>query len=242
MWDADPRRRGRGRRSDELKTEHLLGIETPLCELSAPPFRFLRLPAEIRNRIYSHYFAATQQEPHYNLVKVKDSPITLVCKQIRREAQPIFFGECSFMFDVSANYLELSRKHEAGLLCLTPRVRRCLLAARDAAVFRNLHIRVLGLSFVPSARLRADPPRYMHYNQLASISIKTHPALEYITTRGLGCPHIGTSPALDSYVAQIDKILSTAQGLAEKLHAREEFKGYTLDDLTQIAKAFRVDV
>ncbi|KAI5358217.1 hypothetical protein Slin15195_G065440 [Septoria linicola] len=241
MWDADPRRRRRGRRSDELKTEHLLGIEAPLCELRAPPFRFLRLPAEIRNRIYSYHFEATQQEPHYNLIKVKDPPITLVCKQTRREAQPIFFGECSFMFDVRANYLELSRKHEAGLLCLTPRVRRCLLSAGDAAVFRNLHIRLLGLSFVPSARLRADPPRYMHYNQLASVSIKTHPTLEYVTTRGLGCPHTGTSPALDSYVEQIDKALSTAQDVAEKLRVREEFKGYTLDDLTWIAKAFCVD-
>ncbi|KAM3425023.1 hypothetical protein BST61_g6992 [Cercospora zeina] len=84
-------------------------------------FRFLKLPAEIRNRLYSYYFATGENdEPQYNLVNYRDPPITLVCKQIRLEALPIFFSECRFLLTIGANYFEPERKSQAGKLCFDP--------------------------------------------------------------------------------------------------------------------------
>ena len=57
------------------------------------PFRFLDLPAEIRNSIYSYYLEVKGSQP-LNLLRwetyYNEPPITTVCRQIQEESMPLY--------------------------------------------------------------------------------------------------------------------------------------------------------
>ncbi|PIB02976.1 hypothetical protein CB0940_11667 [Cercospora beticola] len=231
MWVAVARKR-QGCRSCELKTDK----KPHRCS-----FRFLDLPAEIRNRIYSYYFAASDTKPQYNLVNYRDPPITLACKQLRRESLPIFFSECTFLLTIGANYFEPERKAEAGRLCLLNRVSSRLIALGDNNVlFRNLHIRVTMLCFASTMRRELVYPKYMERYLIAWITLQTHPKLKFGVKRGMGYPKVGLSGVLDRYAEQIESTLEAAKSAALELRGREGFKGFSLVDLATIAQAFSV--
>lgn len=144
------------RRSEELKTEGLLSIDAPFGELKRPPFRFFALPRELRDAVYSWVFGAFEGKQRHNLAAFKDPAITLVSKQARREGQSILFAGCCWLLTVGANYGEPSRKAETGQLGISPRVHRCLRAAGHDAFFRDIVVRVAGLSVVASIRRQHD--------------------------------------------------------------------------------------
>lgn len=219
-------------RSRELKTDK---------KLQRCSFRFLDLPAEIRNRVYSYYFATSDTKPQYNLVNYRDPPITLACKQLRRESLPIFFSECTFLLTIGANYFEPERKSEAGRLCLLNRVSSRLIALGDNNVlFRHLHIRVTMLCFASTMRRELAFPKYMGRYLIASISVQTHPKLRFGVKREMGYPKVGQSGVLDRYAEQIESTLEAAKSATVKLRGREGFKGFSLVDVVAIAQAFAV--
>ncbi|GIZ42398.1 hypothetical protein CKM354_000567100 [Cercospora kikuchii] len=231
MWAVAPRGRKRCRPC-ELKADN----KPHRCS-----FRFLDLPAEILNRIYSYYFATSDTQPQYNLVNYRDPPITLACKQLRRESLPIFFSECTFLLTVGANYFEPERKAEAGRLCLPNRVSKRLVALGDKNVlFRNLHIRATMLCFASTMRRELAFPKYMERYLIASITLQTHPKLKFGVKRGMGYPKVGLSGVLDRYAEQIESTLEAAKSTAFELRGREGFKGFALVDLVAIAQAFSV--
>ncbi|KAF2215999.1 hypothetical protein CERZMDRAFT_94383 [Cercospora zeae-maydis SCOH1-5] len=209
-------------------------------KLPASPFRFLDLPAEIRNRIYSYYFTTSKNdEPQYNLVNYCDPPIALLCKQIRLEALSIFFRECKFLLTIGANYFEPERKSQAGKLCLDSTVGRRLVALGDNVVlFRNLHIRVTGLCFAGSVRRRLVFPKSLERYLIASVTVQTHPTLLFEAQREGGYPKLRHSRVLQRYAEQIELTLEAAKSVAGKLREGEGFKGYSLTDLAAIARAF----
>lgn len=59
-------------------------------------FRFLDLPAELRNRIY-HYSVVNER----GLVRPIQPPITRVCRQLRQEALGIFYARNCFVFTIT---------------------------------------------------------------------------------------------------------------------------------------------
>lgn len=62
--------------------------------------KFQSLPAELRNRIYRETF--NLDEPVTITSNVFPEPALLsVCKQLRKEASPIFYGEREFLIDAS---------------------------------------------------------------------------------------------------------------------------------------------
>lgn len=179
MSSTKPRWRHKLRRSEELKTEGLLSIDAAFGELKRPPFRFFALPRELRDAIYSWVFGASEGKQRHNLAAFKDPAITLVSKQARREAQSILFAGCCWLLTVGANYGEPSRKAETGQLGISPRVHRCLRAAGHDAVFRDIVVRVAGLSVVASIRRQHDQHPWVQNRLIASVHIKTHPSLEF---------------------------------------------------------------
>lgn len=241
MASTKPRWRHKLRRSEELKTEGLLGIEAPFGELKRPPFRFFALPRELRDAVYSCVFGGSEGKQRHNLAAFKDPAITLVSKQARREAQSILFAGCCWLLTVGANYGEPSRKAETGQLAISPRVHRSLRAAGHDAVFRDIVVRVAGLSVVASIRRQHDQHPWVQNRLIASVHIKTHPSLEF-EDKGDGgslSPILSHTTSTSRRSAeQVADTLRVAQKVAEKLRAREDFTGYTLHDLEAIARSF----
>ena len=57
---------------------------------------FERLPAELRARVYGYYFADFKESLH----APKQAPITLVNSLLRKETLPLFYGTCTFDFNL----------------------------------------------------------------------------------------------------------------------------------------------
>ncbi|KAK3667813.1 hypothetical protein LTR22_001258 [Elasticomyces elasticus] len=55
-------------------------------------YRFLDLPAELRNSIYAYYFS----EFYMDLYAPSQPPISRACSQLRAEALPMFYATCAF--------------------------------------------------------------------------------------------------------------------------------------------------
>lgn len=75
---------------------------------------FLRLPPELRNRIYHALFANTEQ-PYLLTQERLSPPILFACRQIREEYGGIFYSNTTFQFEnpiVCLSFLlSLSHKH-----------------------------------------------------------------------------------------------------------------------------------
>lgn len=81
----------RNMRIEQLKTEHLLGIEGPFGGLNIPAFGLFALPREIRDLVY-YQLLVEPDHPEgkrlYNLATFKDPPITLVSKRASSSRSP----------------------------------------------------------------------------------------------------------------------------------------------------------
>lgn len=129
----------------------------PTCD-SGPEiksFRFLDLPAELRNRIYSYTFCG-EPTPKYSLAKFQYPPIALVCKQTRSESLPILFSECHFIITIGSNCLNAHSWRNAGNLGLQRGTKRCLRLLGGAAVFRHVTFRVFTETRAQRAREYLD--------------------------------------------------------------------------------------
>jgi hypothetical protein len=81
--------------------------------------RFLDLPPEIRQQIFTHYFDSLNDSYNHS-PKEGQPPIALACRQTRQEALPLFYSRCRFAFD-SQSYTTLGKeyripKHSADFL------------------------------------------------------------------------------------------------------------------------------
>lgn len=66
---------------------------------------FLKLPGELRNRIYRLHLATEPQGHGYIVVDLEDStepPLLITCHQVRREALPLYYCESSFYLTVGS--------------------------------------------------------------------------------------------------------------------------------------------
>ncbi|TKA69474.1 hypothetical protein B0A49_05212 [Cryomyces minteri] len=71
------------------------------------PFPFLELPAELRNNIYSLALVQPSRINVYDGSSSKQPPLTRVCKQIRGECLPLFYGANEFYAEVFAPRFKL---------------------------------------------------------------------------------------------------------------------------------------
>ncbi|KAK5016519.1 hypothetical protein LTR39_002042 [Cryomyces antarcticus] len=75
------------------KTSH--AYERPYCRKGH--FPFLKLPGEIRNKIYHLIVVARAEITVFDTDTLTPPPFTLVCKQIRAESESVFYG-CNMFY------------------------------------------------------------------------------------------------------------------------------------------------
>lgn len=102
-------------------------------ELSQDFFPFLKLPAEMRNRIYR--YSLVFEKPF--TVKFRSGPfdtgLLMVCKQIYAEAEPIFYKENAFRFPQAVFAVARSERNLENLFCI-PNSR--------LVAMKNLHLEI----------------------------------------------------------------------------------------------------
>lgn len=64
-------------------------------------FRFVDLPAEIRNEVYSLVISSSTSP--FNILTFSTPAISKVSTQLRSEALPLFFAEANFYVNVSTD-------------------------------------------------------------------------------------------------------------------------------------------
>ncbi|EME82788.1 uncharacterized protein MYCFIDRAFT_80393, partial [Pseudocercospora fijiensis CIRAD86] len=209
---------------------------TPTCKT----FRFLDLPAELRNRIYSYAFSG-DPTPKYSLAKFQYPPIALVCKQMRSESLPILFSECHFILTIGSNCLNAHTWRNAGNLGLQRGTKRCLRILGSAAVFRHVTFRIFAETQAQGAREYLDLSSRLQKEIWATLDIQTHPKPNVTTLNQLGGhPNYFWWIRQSAILPQINLTLQTAESLVKQMCEREEFKGLRLGDLDKIAKCFRL--
>lgn len=62
---------------------------------------FIKLPAELRNMVYTYYYAEFKDK---NLNCPQQPPLTVTSRQIRNEALPLFYASCLFEFRYFADH------------------------------------------------------------------------------------------------------------------------------------------
>ena len=215
------------------------------------PFRLLDLPPELRSRIYA--FAVRNEFPPCFLSELLPPPLALVSVQVWREALPVFFAENTFAVSLRSNlmsYCDIQastplrsastalakealnerRLYEIGRACgiigLSKQTEAWIKEAGPAvATFRNLDLNVYcGHAPGPSRAIMLNVSIRMSMPAAAAVEVTMRETmtgqLDANGQRGLADIKIAVRRAVD------------------EAKSRKEFKGFALEEVVAIARAF----
>lgn len=177
---------------------------------------------------------------------MKDPPLTAVCRQLRNEAFPIFFADCTFEILVHSNFGD--RQHldnnpptqavstyrkgmyrNIGTMGIQRGVTELLKKSGIAATFRNITFNVYRQGTSPS-----------YYRPACTFSVKLagSSASSLTSTVRIKDPlnRISRSAGLDATIVDVRLVLDT---IVEDIKIRSGFLGFSIEDLRRIAGAFR---
>ncbi|KAF2169308.1 hypothetical protein M409DRAFT_20534 [Zasmidium cellare ATCC 36951] len=224
-------------------------------------FRFLDLPAELRNRIYSYATARKSGD----LGGFRIPGIAQVSKQIRKELLPILFAENIFLCQVSSDLLTPHyRRHGnpcrdyqrtrgfAGKLDFQGVVSVLLQSADgESALFRNITFQVYEAhvhdTHVHDGVHLTQWHQHQHFygffdlhlavaGKKLDISVEETP-LHPRHRCDENLPLLRRTTLIQ--VEDIDEAVDRAIQVARGIEGRDGFKGFTLKDLKEVAWGFR---
>ncbi|KAF7197818.1 hypothetical protein HII31_00907 [Pseudocercospora fuligena] len=207
-------------------------------------FRFMDLPAELRNRIYAFTF---QNEKNFgeqrSLALLATPAITRVSKQIRQETLPLFFATTSFRLDVCSYftpnhdvrlrwpYTSAAQISNSGTLHIKQEVKKAIRYAGDKALIRNIEFYVChARDWRASDRMRGINPSFVVFT--AKIKVERGNLMVDV---GLSSDLRDRSGVSDSITA----VMGDMKATIEKASNKEDFEGFSLRDLEQIVKTLR---
>lgn len=191
-------------------------------------FPLLRLPAELRNKIYAYALAAERKDPPISLRALKIPPLPQTSRQIRGETLGLLTSVNEISLTIRSTYCVTGRHvassdwHrfylDTGFLRLDAQRRAWLLA--QGAVFRALEIRVLCCC--------CEETRIGYFRIRVLKGGKCERSSSVKEVRGSE----GLERAFDGIGKAIEGVLSKAE-------ARNGFVGLSVGDLEEIAGCFR---
>lgn len=114
-----------------------------VADITIPFHPFLRLPAELRNRVYAEYVNDFANKP---LNAPTNPPLSLANRQLRTEFLPVFFGNCTF----DLRLIEKARDNELKDVSLR-------MELQSQAFFNSVDLQ--NLSTIRNLRLCLSGPR-----------------------------------------------------------------------------------
>ncbi|KAF7197848.1 hypothetical protein HII31_00937 [Pseudocercospora fuligena] len=227
---------------------------------SFPPgtFRFMQLPPELRGRVYTCVFENERNwENGLLLATLKLPSITRASKTIRKEALPQFYAEAPIHIPICANLFRRQSVRESarrlggngaygfppgsdpGNPHLKQKTRQCIRAAGEDARFKDLTFlvcdewhnyylkrsapldEILGILHlqVQQGKLKIDLEKGAKYARMEERD-EDDWRIEYETV-------------------DYDAAMSDVRTKIDEIGSRPDFKGFSLNDVLQIAKAFR---
>lgn len=232
-----------------LSSDQLTQCSLPAIATHSEPtaaFRFLDLPPELRDRVYSFI---TSDLGGQCLAFFKPPPITRVSKAVRCESLAVLFAEGNTHVIVGTDFFQHSpvsnrpvptcpqptyMSQQSGSLDLRPIVERCLIGAKSSALFRNVAFEV----HHPIVFL--DGPGRALWDtslQIATLKLQVTNGLLTVEKRSDG-------PCYNWWrytwtKADIQTALDLVIQVAEEIASRDQFSGFTLEDLKAVTSRFR---
>lgn len=213
-----------------------------------PAFRFLDLPPEIRNRIYSYVILGPTGTLTLNLANFKEPAITAVSHQVRNESLPVMFAECNFNIVVGSNLRKRSalrrsirlRGHKsdtarAGTLGVKRDVMKFIKRSKTTAVFRHVNFKVCEVGDLHSTQFHVQANHQEIYVVGELVLEYTSKQVEIVTPAIAFDPWRFMFEAVDRDVA-----VEEAATVARELSERDGFMGFSVQDLDRIGKGFRL--
>lgn len=197
--------------------------------------------------------AALPKHDKYNIATFKPPPLTLVSKQVRQESLAHFFSENNFFLTVVSNYEHKDllsnggsygrrkqmkdEKSRCGTLGFKQLVRTFMKTAGESTVFKDVTFKVMKVAhpfWIKEARYREiSVGRVAEIRLVIAADLTLQNDTMFVPNRlAVGVPAGG-----DSLV----EVCRKAVGVASDMTAREGFKGFTLRDLSNIARALRYE-
>lgn len=209
-------------------------------ERLSKPFRFLDLPAEIRNHIYSLLLVNDKPRP---FATISSPPVAQASKQLRAEVLPILFARVSWSIIVKASLESLKAKRlsadgtnytrssgDTGQLRMSYFAQEFLSATK--AVLRDVTIHVIDSNDSTTRR------QQINGEDVATINLKLgfengSPCVT--ATPGANAIPVGAGTNFDQ--RDVDAHIDVAKAEAERIIASSpNFKGFTLDNIRKIAR------
>ncbi|KAK5121301.1 hypothetical protein LTR85_005467 [Meristemomyces frigidus] len=207
---------------------------------AASAFRFLDLPAEIRNRIYFYAVLGPNSVTIYNLANFDEPALTAVSHQVYNEVLPVMFAECNFEISVGSDLLQRGKarragraaprrrkgvQSKAGTLGVKRSIMRFIRESKAAAVFRHIKFDIYAVQ---------DVQRHYRMSTL-SLDYASQELKSSVSSRMIFAQY----GQYDFNVVDMNAAAADASAVARALAERTGFIGFGIKDLDKIAKGFR---
>lgn len=230
-------------------------------------FRFLDLPPEIRNAIYSYSFCGASRPCVHDLENLGEPAITVVSHQVRNEALPLSFAECAFQILVAADLcpraawrtrsqedqwprLHLSDGTTPDPMVISRPAMQLLQELEPPAIFRHVTFLICEADVIcrSSHGSLGQKRDFWPYSRDGSICGRL--SLTVAARTGTVAWEFSPGQAydrpkrrlVDYKPADVDAAVGEVVAGALAVAARPEFLGFTLQDLqTTVAEGFRFD-
>ena len=193
-----------------------------------PRFRkFLRLPPELRNRIYDFYFAEFEDKPIYAPTQ---PPLTTSCRTIRSETLQMFYSKCKFavVFHVPVRW----GIRQASLLSVPSQLLLFLRTtpAKNIALIRKLQFRLYKSDQSHGMASRELNP--LVNRVLFDVVVETRSEGRQAVT--LDTSNMADWPGSNRQRMKIEQEVSK---VVAKIRRRDSKKSVTVDDILSFRKA-----